>query len=479
MAKKVREESIPLINYVKDVKEEDISGDQDVQRYFCSDKSFINGIGVTILTGDYLAPLILAEVPLDSEFDEVVQTYIADGLQRTTALMEIRYGNHKFTGNIEDSKIEYQAKVIGENGKYKRDEEGHFIWEKKTFDIKNKTYDDFPKELQKRFNNYQLRIATYQNCTMEDVSKLVRKLNMHRPMNANQRALTWIPTYARKIKTIVKGQFYANCVTCSDTNRKNGAYIQSICESVMAVFHLNDWKKAAKSVNQYLENNGSIGEFETIEKYMNRIEKVCIDDFQDVFTMKNLHIWISVFDNFNNYHIDDEKFAEFVKAFSNDLHNKKINGVSFDDLDECKNTKDKKLVTEKIELLCTLMKEFLGDEVIELPEDNITNDEEIETVLDFIKENVNKNTVEDDVELYKDCLDGYVPCDSVLYKKCEKALFALMAYSFDQDKVDEFGDWVQKYMNTNETFSKNQKINYTYFKHDFDTYLNLQKGAVA
>ena len=81
MAKKVREESIPLINYVEDVKEEEVSGDQDVQRCFCSDKQFINGIGVTILTGDYLAPLILAEVPLAPFNEGIVQRYIADGFQ--------------------------------------------------------------------------------------------------------------------------------------------------------------------------------------------------------------------------------------------------------------------------------------------------------------------------------------------------------------------------------------------------------------
>ena len=161
MAKKVREESIPLINYVEDVKEEEVSGDQDVQRCFCSDKQFINGIGVTILTGDYLAPLILAEVPLAPFNEGIVQRYIADGFQRTTALMEIRYGNHKFTGNFEGNEIEYQTKVVGDDGKCLKDEDGHFVWEKKIFNIKNKTYDDFPKELQKKFDNYQLRIAQW------------------------------------------------------------------------------------------------------------------------------------------------------------------------------------------------------------------------------------------------------------------------------------------------------------------------------
>lgn len=38
------------------------------------------------------------------------------------------------------------------------------------------------------------------------------------------------------------------------------------------------------------------------------------------------------------------------------------------------------------------MKEFLGEEIIELPEEKSENDG-IETVLDFVKENVNDETI--------------------------------------------------------------------------------------
>ena len=54
-----------------------------------------------------------------------------------------------------------------------------------------------------------------------------------------------------------------------------------------------------------------------------------------------------------------------------------------------------------------------------------------------------------------------------------------MAYACNKDKDTEFGDWIQKYANANETYSNSQKTNYTYFKHDFDKYLNSKKGAVA
>jgi len=91
---KIREESVPIINYLSEVREGDVTDDQNVQRYFCSDNAFINGIGVTTLTGDYLPPIILGEIPLQ---DGIVQKYIVDAMQRTSALMKIRYGNYKFT----------------------------------------------------------------------------------------------------------------------------------------------------------------------------------------------------------------------------------------------------------------------------------------------------------------------------------------------------------------------------------------------
>ena len=94
MKEKVKETNVPILMYVNDVNDGTISDDQDVQRMFCSDNSFINGIGVTILTGDYLPPIILCEVPCGNG---AKQTYIADGGQRTAAIIKISSGSHKFT----------------------------------------------------------------------------------------------------------------------------------------------------------------------------------------------------------------------------------------------------------------------------------------------------------------------------------------------------------------------------------------------
>lgn len=473
MANKVREENIPLINYISEVKDGDVSDNQDVQRYFCSDKTFVNGIGVTILTGDYLSSLILAEVPLN---EDIVQKYIVDGLQRTTALMQIRYGNHKFTGTIEDSEIEYQEKQVDENGKFLKDDDGNFVWEKKTFDIKNKTYDDFPKELKKRFDNYQLRIATYQNCDMKKVSKLVRKLNVQRGMNTSQRALTWIPTYARKIKNIADEGFFKNSIEYSDTARKNGEYMQSVCRSVMNVFHFDDYKRGAKEICDYLEDNSNIEEFNTIHEYFQRIEAACKDTCKDILVKKDIPVWLTVFSKFVESGLQDSKFADFIHELSGKLHSKDVNGVSYDSLNKESGTTDKKLVVAKINTYTALMNGFLHIDTTETNSTEVENnnteeneqDNTEETTLSFVQENVNPDATEEDIDEYTDLVDycfnhNQIKIDIPLYQKCQMALIALMAYACKNNREDDFEKWIKTYQNQT-NFSLSQKDNYTYMK---------------
>ena len=463
---KIREENIPVINYTEEVKEGDVNDNQDVQRYFCSDDPFVNGIGVTVLTGDYLPPLILAEVPIK---DGIVQKYIGDGLQRTTALMRIRYGNYKFTKNIEDSEIEYQSKVFDENGVAVRDEDGNFVWEKKIFDIKNKTYDDFPKELKKRFDNYQLRIVTYQNCTMEKVSKLVRKLNNHKGMNASQKALTWIPTYARQAKRIGEEGFFKNSMTHSDTDRKNGNYIQLVCNSVMALFHIDEFKKDSKSANAMLEEKSNHQEFETVRNILQRMEKCCRSSCKDVFVKKDISTWVVVFDKFSRLNLPDSKFAEFVQAIPTKLHNVKVGDWSYDLLYKEPGTTGKKLVAQKIDTYTALMMDYLHidtETLIVKPE---------ETTLSFVQENANPDATEEDIEFYRDMVEDCVKVDEPVYQQCERAVIAIMAYACTKEQDEEFEKWIQKYKNQT-NFSPSQKTNFTYMKNSFDSF--VQKMAV-
>lgn len=186
MAKKVREQTVSLSSYLASVNSEDISENQDVQRMFCWDNPAMNELIVTVLTEDYIPPIILGEEELGRD---LTQQYIVDGIQRTTALNKFRHMNWKTTKSFENSVIQYQAKMRDKEGHLIKDEDGSILWENREFDIKNKTFEQLPDELKKKFDDYQIRIVIHQNCTMQEISKLVRRYNRNKSMGSNQKLL--------------------------------------------------------------------------------------------------------------------------------------------------------------------------------------------------------------------------------------------------------------------------------------------------
>lgn len=466
MAKKVREQAIALSSYLKSVNSEDISENQDVQRMFCWDNAAINELILTVLTEDYIPPIILGEEELGGG---LTQEYIVDGIQRTTALNKFRHMNWKTTKSFENSIIQYQAKRRDEEGLLVKGEDGSILWDSCEFNIANKTFDQLPDELKKKFDDYQIRIVIHQNCTMQEISKLVRRYNRNKSMGSNQKALTWIPTYARKIKSIVCNAFYRECVTYSDANRKNGTYEQTVANAVMATFHMNDWKKTPKDRNEFLETCSSVNEFNIIEEYGNRIEKVCKNRNQNVFSFKDIPVWFAVFHNFTKYGLDDNKFSEFVDKISTDLSEKVIGEYSYGSLDKESGTSDKRIVMAKIETYTALMEEFLNIDPKTTKEDVENSDE---SVLSFVQKNVNPDVTEEDVDEYIDLVDycfnhNQIKIDIPLYQNCQMALIALMAYACSNNREDDFEKWIKKYQSQT-NFSLSQKDNYVHMKESMD-----------
>lgn len=505
MVNKVRETTLPAITYLESVKSGDVSENQDVQRRFCGDNSFINEIAVTVLTGDYLPPIILGEVPIGHG---MVQQYIVDAMQRTGALMKIRYENYKITSSIENSLIEYQAKKLDENGCLCRDEEGNIIWEQRVFDIKNKTFNDFPDELKRKFDIFQLRVVTHQNCSMRDISKLVRRYNNHKAMNPSQKAFTYLDLYARRVKTIAEdNRFFKDSMKFSETENKKGSYEKSVCESVMSVFHLEDWKKNSKQMNIYLNKKANEDEFNKIEEYANRINSVCGEEFKDIFVLKDIAVWFAVFNRFSKLGLDDEKFVDFLNALKNTLCEKRVNGDSYSELNKATGTKDKKVVVAKIELLEALMLDFFNikkenmfvevsenlkdyvenfttyDSVIEsgIEDDTTANKVAIET-LNFVKENVSNDKTDEDVELYLSILDDWTANiklgSDVLKFNNLPSLVSIVAYACDKECDEDAATWFVDFVDKNNTYNMNQRENYIFMRELLDKYLDCTSGKL-
>lgn len=512
--KPVRPQTLTLKSYLDKFKEGDVKGDADTQRAMgCYTDRMFNELVVSVLIGEYIPPLILGEM---SNFAE---SYIEDGLQRTTALSMFRYGKKAITKDIADSEIAYQVKVKDEKGEYKLDENDNFVKEWVVFDIKNKTYNQLPKELKTKFDEYQVGIAVHPDSTKEDISRRIRIYNEHENMKPAQRALTYIPSYAKSIKKILdSNRFYKDCIEYSDKEFTNGLYEKIICETDMIIYHLDEWQSVVKNMGIYIEKNASDEEFENINTLATRLYNILENGkYNNLFSKKNTYLWTALFEKFTKYNLEDCMFLSFLNEFNKVLGNKKIEGynISFNEYDKNKRTKDKKVVKTKLAMIEQLMKEYLH--ITDVTEDKneatyneeethsevnknttetennigssdnkVINDNESEQntgcddeILSFVKENVADDIEEVDIEEYQEFVDEYLKIDNPLYIQCKAALMALTAYAYRTEKDVELATWLENYQkNTvNKNYSPSQDVNYKYIKMDFDNYINFLNNA--
>ena len=191
-----------------------------------------------------------------------------------------------------------------------------------------------------------------------------------------------------------------------------------------------------------------------------------------LFAFKNVSVWIAVFDKFKKLNISNEQFIEFLNRFKKYLHGIKVDEfkASWDDLDSKSGTKDKSVITAKINLLTYLMLDFF-----KMDADSLENTSDEIDVLQFVQENVDSSIVQDDVDFYYDILNDYdVDKHSKLLQwQNEPSLIALIAWSFKQDiNLDE---WIKEYFSKNNMYFINQKKNYLHMKKDLESYLQLQE----
>ncbi len=426
-----RKQTYTMDMYLNKIKDMDIRNDSDTQRQFVWSNEQINELIVTVLTEDYIPPIILAEV-------DNSQLWIVDGGQRSSSFCQFRYGNYKITSAIENSIIPYKKKVRGEHGK--------IAWEDSEFDIKNKTYDKLPEELQKKFNEYQIETAIHEDCDTRRIAQLIKRYNNHTSMNSNQKAFTYVDNFAREIRDILDSRFFLDCGSYTEKERSKGVLERVVLESVMCMFHFDNWKKQPKQVASFLNMNSTVEEFDAFQSAINRLEKVISDDLRDLFSSKDSFIWFAIFNKFSELGLEDKGFAEFLRVFKDGLRDKAIDGISYAELDENRGTKDKAVVSAKLNLLTKLMCQHF-----DVSEDFFDED----GLLNFVKINVSDDVNEEDIELYKEIAGDLV--DKSLLTKNLASIVSIVAYSCQKD-IDLEG-WLPGYVLKTE-FSKDQRNNF-------------------
>jgi hypothetical protein len=437
-----------MSQYLKNNKEGYISNKFGIQRH-PKTKEIVDGLVVTTLTDDYIPPIILARTPEG-------QTYIVDGGSRTAAFLMIRYGNHKIKSSVENPIIKYN--------KMNKNEKGKIVWEEAEFDIRNKTYDQFPKELQKQFDEYQVETVVYE-CEKHEIDKYFRRFNIHTSMNANEKMFIYLPEYAEKIREIIDRPFFLNNSVFTESEKEKGVLERVIAETAMCTFHMDKWTKDGKKIAKYLNDNSSDTEFETLDKYISRLENIITDDIKKIFNSKDSFVWITLFDKFSKLNIKDEKFAEFLRVFKTSLRNKEVDGQLFDTVDQSGSTKDKAIILAKLHILETLMCGFL-----DINQENL---QEVD-VFEFVKENVKEDITEEEIDFCNCILDELTlnvnNNTKLLDKHNRPSLIALVAYACEEDL--DLDNWIIEFFSTNVTYKLNQKENYTYMKEHLNSFMN-------
>lgn len=461
---KPRKQTYTMDLFLKNLKEQDIRQDQDVQRL--SDQwsnGMMNELLVTVLNDGYIPPLILGQ-------EKNSQMWLIDGLQRSTTLMKFRYGNYKITTAVEEPVITYRAKCRDSEGNVMIDGCGDIVWEERQFDIRNKTYDRLPEELRKIFDEYQIETVIHEHYEMMEISRLVRRYNFNKPMNVSQRAFTFVSNHARRIREILRKRFFIECTGYTKNERKNGTLERIIMESVMCMFHLDNWKKSGQ-LGEFINENASAEQFDILENLISRLENIITERHYSIFNSRDSFIWFTLFHKFTQLNRDDGKFAEFLTYFKEMTDGTDIN--EFYGIDKNDSTKNKSVIAKKLNKLEAMMCGFLGIIKVKMNEDTANG------VLEFVREQAASLATLEDIEQYAEVLEtlarNLVHMPKLLENGNMPSLVAVVAWSFEHD-VD-LDDWFADYCSRNDTYDSDQMENFKAMRDDLVQF--IKQAAVA
>ena len=451
-----RKQVYTMEQYTKNVSEGYITNDADTQRNPAW-KPIVDGLAVTILTDEYIPPIILAE-------EESGQIHIVDGGSRTAAFKMIRFGNHKIKSSVENPIIPYKKLVKDENGKTK--------FEDAEFDIRNKTFEQFPKELQKKFDEYQIETVIHENCDKEKIATYMVRYNTRKNFTANQKQFLYVPKFAEQIRNITNRKFFLNKCDIKDSEKEGGILERIAYESVMITNFIDKWNKTSNKNPLYINENATDEQFKKLNDNIARLENIVTDNTKLLFNARDSFIWFALFDKFTQTGLDDEEFGKFLNVFVDGLRNKAVDGQLFDRVDDTGSTKDKANIIAKLHILETLMNEFL----------HINKEESHTTPEEFVAEMVDMpvDEVEEVMDIYEEDLDKLednVIRDGSKLKDVENrlSLLAILAYAYKHDIT--LDGWLADYAAKNNMYYPDQRKNYLHMLNSLTAF--NQKTAVA
>lgn len=426
-----------------------------------------------VLQGNKFHSLIFAEQIING----IAIIWGLDGKQRCTTCYSFVKDGFKVSKKVRRGIIKYQTTKKDEEGKEILDDNGFPIAVIEECDIRGKYFSDLPTELQDKFLEYTFNYDEYLNCTDEDITYHIERYNDGKPMTKSQKGITKLGAdKAEWVKSIANMSFFKNKGGYKNSDFNNGSIDRVVVESIMNINYLDDWGKDMGYMCKYLKDNSDISVYENFEELVDRIDAVITEEVEDMFNSTDSFLWFGAFARFLKFGLPDCRFMDFMNDFTEEMQKKEVNGTSFYLLSinpktgKTRSTKDKYIVAPKMNVLEELMKEYFADEL-----ENMEDELEVETinVLDFLRENVDENILEEDIEYYKDDLEVLsLDIDNntrILDISNTPSLLAMIAYSYKEDKP--FDNWFMNYCALNNTYIENQKTNYLHMREDFEHYL--------
>lgn len=286
--------------------------------------------------------------------DGTKMSQVIDGKQRITNFQSYISNGWAISKKVRRYNIDYQVKIGLDCGRP--------VYEWKTIDIRGKKYRDLPEELQMELLQFTWHVNIDIDGTNEDLQYEIERLNDGKAMNSNQKAIVKLGIdYAEKIKKVANSEFFNDGKFKASEEKKN-AYERMCVDSLMAIGYLEDWKKSTTDNASYIALNANDGDFDVFADEVSRLQNVVTKETATLFTAKDAHVWLALFDKFVNLELPDERFKEFLDVFVTDLHSKRVDGISYDMLLEDRRTRDKSTVCEKIVHLYDVMTEYLNVE---------------------------------------------------------------------------------------------------------------------
>ena len=309
----------------------------------------------------YSVPSIIVA---EQVINNVPINWLIDGKQRCTTFVSYLNNEFKISRSCERSVVSYTKQRLDENGKPMFGERGVPVYDTINYDMRGKAYKDLPDELKRRIGGYCIGVTQYLNCSDDDIEYHIRRYNQGKAMSVSQKGITHIGSeFARLVKRIANHDFFKESGSYTEREFLNGTIDRVITESIMVINFLPHWNKRNEVVCEFLKENANVSHFEKFERLLDRMYEIIDDDTAHLFNSKDSFIWFAAFDRFTKVCNDDDKFADFVKAFVDELHELEVDGTSYDGIvNATRGTKDTTIVNNKINMIETLMLNYINIE---------------------------------------------------------------------------------------------------------------------